>query len=328
MRIKLLFFFIGLLPLFAGCIGDLIPHSPASESIQSLQWSPDGSTIYALREKPFDSAGVTEWNNFIEQYNSRGTLLSSVQINSSIAIYGFTADCQHLIVINRSGVCIARGDSTTAVVQANASIESESPSGNIIATDSNIVGVGSEVGIDGWWQLSSVGNGNSRIIQHWKSHVQMFPSITLLSDKFFSFEEYLNGTNQFSVYDTNLNLLYRIPDPSGNYRAISYVPTLGSIIASPNSFGGDSRVVLINLKSDSIATVFNQGIIGVAPDGFHVVYVRNFSTLTIRNLLTNAEKDLSNDWPRWVFFSPDASYLAYSVGIPPQIKSITVGTLP
>jgi hypothetical protein len=327
-QIKFLIFVLGLLPLFAGCIGDLILQSNQSETVQPLRWSPDGSTIYALRAKPFDSAGVTEWNNFIEQYNYQGDLLSSVQINSFSGFYGFTADCQHLIITNRSGVCIAMGDSVTTVVQDNASIESESPSGNILATDSNIIGAGSEVGIDGWWQLSWVGNGNSRIIQHWKAHVQMFPSLAILSDKCFSFEEYLSGSNQFSIYDTNLNLLYRKIDPAGNARGISYVPSINAVVAELFTTDPNKNVVLIDLKSDSVKTVFNQEIIGTAPDGFHVVYISNYNTLTIRNLLTNAEKDVASDNPLGVVFSPDASYLAYSIGVPPQIKSIAVGALP
>jgi len=329
-----LFFLLGLLPLFAGCIFNLYPHTPPSESITGLSWSSDDSSIYAVREKPLDSSDTTSWNYFLEHYNLQGTELSSAQIKKpndpNWTVFDVVSDGQFLIVGDKTGIAIEKVDlSTQTLIQSNADFESESPSGNIIATDSNLSATGGAPGIDGWYQLTWILNGNSRIIQHWKTHVQMFPSLNILSDKIFSFEEYLTGGNQFSVYDSNLNLLYRMPDPAGDIHAVSYVPSTNAVLAVLHSSGPDRSVVFIDLKTGTISrNAFNQDIIGAAPDGFHIAYLRDHLTLTIRNLFTNAEKDIDGGWPSGALFSPDSSHLCYVVGIPPQIRVVALNGLP
>ncbi len=325
---KVSIFVLLLFPLIEGCFLNVDgPQAPAIETVNCIKWSSDGSMLVAFRTKPYDSAGETLSHSFIDVYNQTGTLVSTTPINSAfLAPIEITDDGKHFIfwdlrtnsneslkfgtlgdpVLTPVG---AQGDSSLKL-EWKAEMDAMSPSGHLMISDKS-----NGSGIDGapvTYFLTYFNGGTFREMHQWNSHwVGTYYGATILNDSLFSICENIGGNNVFSVYDTSLNLIYRVPMSPQGTLGIGYAQSLNSIVAAGNWNGPSGTVNLINLTSGQTQKVLDWPGNGMnaAPDGFHVVYP--YVGVKVRNLSTNIEKDIASDVPVIELFSPDAQTVAY-----------------
>jgi len=207
-------------------------------------------------------------------------------------------------------------------------IESVSPSGRFVASDSSLIDHNNPPGSDVLYQLTSIDSGKPTVLRRWQVHQRSWPGLFLLNDSLYTLQEYVNG-EQFSVYTTSGQLLYREQmNDMDDLRPISYVQDLNIIFIVQN--GSVYRIELSSGLKQKILTIDRGSVLGHAADGFHIAYNHALSGVVIRNLLTDAEKEVISDYPSGVWFSPDGNYVfyPYSFNVAPQLKFVPTSGLP
>jgi hypothetical protein len=341
---KVSLFVLLLIPFIEGCSLDVDGlQSPPIETVNSIQWSSDGSMLVAFRTKPYDSANGWYSHNYVDVYNRSGTLVSSTAISAPDAPFAITDDAQYFIFLDfehdkyslkfgtLTGSVLApvgaQGDSSLAL-EWSASMNAISPSGHLmISSKSN----GS--GLDGapvTYYLTYFNEGTFREMRNWNSHwVGSYYGATIFNDSLFSICENIGGSDFFSVYDTSLNLIYRESMSPQGTRGIGYARSLNSIVAARNWNGPNGTVNMINLasgKSEQVLLWPGTGM-NAAPDGYHVVYP--YVGVVVRNLTTNNQKVISSDYSVLQLFSPDTQIVAYvPLSNEAIVKCVAVNGLP
>ncbi|HET6401903.1 MAG TPA: hypothetical protein VFH95_10950 [Candidatus Kapabacteria bacterium] len=331
----------------AGCYGhiDEAYTAPPIESVNSIQWSADGSMLIAFRSKPVDSAGQTITQSYVDVYDRSGTRLSSTRVGfNRIAPIAVTDDGQHFIFYDdgndRGSLKLgtltdtsfqrvgAQGD-TSLKLEWSAYIDAISPSGHIMISSKS-----DGSGIDGapiTYFLTYFNGGTFREMRQWQTHLAGdWHIVTILNDSLFSLEENIGGSDYFSVYDTSLNLRYHQSMPPQEMRGIGFAPSLNLIIAAVNWDGQNGVVNLINLTSGMSQKVLLWPGTGMnsAFDGYHAVYPNGYG-VTVRNLVSDNEKHIASDYSILQMFSPDAQVVAYvPLNDESVVKFATVNGLP
>jgi hypothetical protein len=320
---KVSIFVLLLFPLIEGCFLNVDgPQAPPIEMVNSIKWSSDGSMLIAFRTKPYD---ITETSYssyyYVDVYNRSGTRVSSTLIgNPEVDPIAITDDGQHFIFNDLRNnkfslkfgtlddsvlVAVGAQGDTSLSLEWSAGLDCMSPSGHLMISHKS-----NGSGIDGapvTYFLTYFNGGTFRETRQWQTHLAgNFPYVTLFNDSLFSINENIGGNDYFSVYDTSLELIYRMPMYPQGTLGISYAQSLNSIV-----IGGDGSVKLINLANGKSQQVLSSpdGGMNAAPDGYHVVYP--WVGITIRNLMTNNQKVISSDYSVHQLFCPDTQIVAY-----------------
>ena len=198
---KVSLFVLLLIPFIEGCSLDVDGlQSPPIETVNSIQWSSDGSMLVAFRTKPYDSAGGWYSHNYVDVYNRSGTLVSSTAISASDAPFAITDDAQYFIFLEfehdkyslKFGTLTdsvlapvgAQGDSSLAL-EWSASMNAISPSGHLMLSNKS-----NGSGLDGapvTYFLTYFNEGTFREMRNWNSHwVGSFYGATIFNDSLFS----------------------------------------------------------------------------------------------------------------------------------------------